>query len=137
MKLLSTATALAKLGTNFKYKTELLADTSAIQDSVIVGNLYLKGYGNPDLELADLHWLASELKKKGIKKVTGDLICDDSFFDGYRKGYGWMWDDVSAWEYAPIGALNVNDNCVIVHINPGKQRGDPAPRRVLNSRKRK
>lgn len=124
MKLLSTATALVKLGPNFKFKTQLLADTSVVQDSVITGNLYLKGHGNPDLRVADLRWLAAELTKSGIRKITGDLICDDSFFDDYRKGYGWMWDDVSDWYYAPISALNLNENCVEISVKPGEQVGD-------------
>ncbi|RMG21504.1 MAG: hypothetical protein D6732_27160, partial [Methanobacteriota archaeon] len=51
MKLLTTATALSVLGPNYTFRTLLLADSIAIMDSVVDGNLYLKGFGNPDLSI--------------------------------------------------------------------------------------
>ncbi|MFQ5650185.1 MAG: D-alanyl-D-alanine carboxypeptidase/D-alanyl-D-alanine-endopeptidase [bacterium] len=124
MKLLTTATALTRLGTNFTFKTILYADTAAVFDSVIVGNLYLKGFADPELSLTDLAWMAQQLKKKGIRRITGDLVCDDTTLDELYRGAGWMWDDASSWYYAPIGALTVNDNCVTVAVKPGARVGD-------------
>ena len=42
MKLLTAATALSTLGKNFCFKTEMYSDT-IINDSVLHGNIYLKG----------------------------------------------------------------------------------------------
>jgi D-alanyl-D-alanine carboxypeptidase/D-alanyl-D-alanine-endopeptidase (penicillin-binding protein 4) len=124
MKLLTTATALKQLGPNFKFKTVLYADTASISDSTISGNIYLKGFGNPDLVTNDLCWMVQKLTSYGIKRITGDLICDDTYTDDLYWGSGWMWDDASAWYFAPICALTVNDNCVTVTVKPGAKIGD-------------
>jgi PBP4 family serine-type D-alanyl-D-alanine carboxypeptidase len=130
MKLLTTAAALSKLGPDFRFKTVVYTDTAAFRDSTVQGNVYLKGFGNPDLSLEDLRRLTQGLKEKGIVKITGDLICDDSYFDDLKWGAGWMWDDVSAWYYASIGALTANDNCVTVTVKPAQQIGDTLSVRV-------
>ncbi len=124
MKLLTTAAALARLGPDFRFKTTLHADTAAVRDSLIAGNLYIKGRANPDLSLDDLAWLAKRLQEKGITRINGDLVCDDSYLDDLHWGKGWMWDDASAWYWAPINALTVNDNCVTVKVTAGEQAGD-------------
>ncbi len=124
MKLLTTAAALAKLGPDFRFKTILCADTSAFVDSTISGNLYLKGFANPDLTTQDLWWMVQQVKMLGVKKITGNLICDESYLDDVYRGRGWMWDDASAWYWAPISALTVNDNCVTVKVKPAANRGD-------------
>jgi D-alanyl-D-alanine carboxypeptidase/D-alanyl-D-alanine-endopeptidase (penicillin-binding protein 4) len=124
MKLLTTATALKRLGPNFKFKTTLYADTSSVSDSILSGNLYLKGFGNPDLSTEDLRSMVQELTSHGISEISGDLICDDTYMDDLYWGSGWMWDDVSDWYWAPICALSVNDNCVEVSVKPGSKVGD-------------
>jgi D-alanyl-D-alanine carboxypeptidase/D-alanyl-D-alanine-endopeptidase (penicillin-binding protein 4) len=124
MKLLTTSTALKRLGPDFKFKTVLYADTASITDSTVSGNLYLKGFGDPDLSTDDLCWIAQKLKSKGIIHITGDLICDDTYMDDLYWGSGWMWDDVSDWYWAPICALTVDDNCVEVTVKPGKKVGE-------------
>ncbi len=124
LKLLTTATALARLGADFRFKTQVLADSAALRDSVIQGTLYLKGYGNPDLTDDDLRWMVKELQRQGIRRIEGDLVCDASYFDSLYWGKGWMWDDTSSPDFAPISALAVNDNCVTVWVQPGKTPGD-------------
>ncbi|MFQ5676914.1 MAG: D-alanyl-D-alanine carboxypeptidase/D-alanyl-D-alanine-endopeptidase, partial [bacterium] len=124
MKLLTTATALRKLGTNFRFKTTLSADTSSLAENTIHGNLYLKGFGSPTLTGKDLWWMIQNLKAKGIQRITGDLVCDESYLDDYYRGAGWMWDDASSSFYPPISALTVNRNCVTVSVTPGFEIGD-------------
>ncbi|UCF63341.1 MAG: D-alanyl-D-alanine carboxypeptidase/D-alanyl-D-alanine-endopeptidase [bacterium] len=124
MKLLTTATALKKLGPDYRFSTILYADSNQISNGKIDGDLYLKGYGNPDLSSGDLDAMIKSLREKEIYRITGDLVFDDSYFDSLYWGSGWMWDDASAWEFAPIHALSVNDNCVIVTVKPGKKIGD-------------
>ena len=125
MKLLTTAAALKTLGPNYRVPTVLYADSSALQDSAIVGNIYLKGFGNPDLQIDDLRQMIGELRKLGIRKISGNIICDDTYFDDLYWGTGWMWDDVSDWYWAPISALSVNDNCVEITVSPGDTVGTP------------
>jgi len=124
MKLLTTATALKVLGPAFRFKTILYTDVGAVADSVIQGNLYLKGFGDPELTADDLRAMIRELKFSGIRKINGNLICDASYFDDLYWGSGWMWDDTSSPDFAPISALTVNDNVVKVIVSPGKHIGD-------------
>ncbi len=124
MKLLTTATALRKLRPNFRFKTTFFADTSAVTDNTISGNLYIKGFGNPSLTTKDLWGIVQKIKELGIQQITGDLICDETYLDDYYRGAGWMWDDASSRYFPPIGALTVNRNCVTVKVKPGAEVGD-------------
>lgn len=124
MKLLTTATALKMLGPNYKFKTVLYADTASFADSTITGNLYLKGFGNPELSVENLRSLVRALILHGISGINGNLVCDESYMDDFYWGSGWMWDDVSSEDFASISALTVNNNCVTVLVDPGNKVGD-------------
>ncbi|MCB0274923.1 MAG: D-alanyl-D-alanine carboxypeptidase/D-alanyl-D-alanine-endopeptidase [Calditrichaeota bacterium] len=124
MKLLTTATALNRLGTSFFYETVAGTDSGMVPGETLGGNLYLQGRGNPDLELADLEMMIAQLRDRGLRRITGDLVVDPSYFDELFWGNGWMWDDASAWYWAPITPLAVNDNCVEILVSPGKNPGD-------------
>ncbi len=124
MKLLTTAAALSKLGSNFTFKTIVYADSLSQTDSTVLGNIYLKGFADPELTTRDLWGMVQQLKELGVKKISGDLICDESYLDDLYFGSGWMWDDVSSWYWPPIGALTVNRNCVRVKVKPGLKLGD-------------
>lgn len=90
-KLFTAATALEKLGSNFQFKTTLHAVKT--DDPHIIGDLYLKGKGDPVLEANSITQLTDVLAKAGIKSITGDIVVDDTYFDTVREGPGWMWDD--------------------------------------------
>ena len=124
MKLLTTATALKKIGPDYTFPTIVYVDSNSVENGIVRGNIYLKGYGDPDLSWNDLEDIVKALKKSDISQINGDLIFDDFYFDSLYLGSGWMWDDASAWEFAPIYALSVNDNCVITTVRPGKKLGD-------------
>lgn len=122
-KLLTSATALRILGPAFEFSTRVACDSDAVKDSVLTGNLFLIGGGNPDLTSIELFDLAQQLKQAGIRKVSGDLICDDFYFDDVRWGSGWAWDDDPA-AYSPrLSALTVNKNVVNVAVTPGDSVG--------------
>jgi D-alanyl-D-alanine carboxypeptidase/D-alanyl-D-alanine-endopeptidase (penicillin-binding protein 4) len=123
-KIITTSTALKRLGPDHVFQTILYVDSNAVSQETVNGNIYLKGFGDPDLTTSDLEMMIMELKKENIREISGDIIFDDFFFDSLYLGAGWMWDDASAWEYAPIHALSVNDNCVIIEVNPAKKAGD-------------
>jgi D-alanyl-D-alanine carboxypeptidase/D-alanyl-D-alanine-endopeptidase (penicillin-binding protein 4) len=130
MKLLTTATGLMTLGTGYEFKTQLFADTT-IYDSIEHGNLYLKGYGDPDFTTQELAELISGVKKAGIKEIEGDLIGDVTYFDDQRWGTGWMWDDEPYGFAAYNSPLSINHNCVQVTVHAGYNAGDP-PTVIIN-----
>lgn len=131
MKLFTAAAALAHLGPQYRFTTYIAADTSSLQRNTIEGNLYLVGSGDPSLETTDLDELAAKLHSLGVRRILGDIVCDDTVFDDLRYGNGWMWDDQPYKDFAPIGALSVNRNTVRVLVAPGSGEGMPLRVRIL------
>jgi len=95
-KLFTTATALSKLGPSSTIPTKVLTDGTVDSEGVLHGSLYLQGGGDPalgtpafyDSYLAGLGTnifaLVPQLKRAGIKQVTGRLYGDDTIFDRKR-----------------------------------------------------
>ena len=119
MKLLTAATALVKLKPNFRFHTVLYVDPLA------QGNIYLKGSGAPLFTDDDLEKMVEKLTAMDVKTVHGDIVVDETYFDGIRRGKGWMWDDGPLGGYfSHLSALTINRNRVLVHISPGSSVGD-------------
>lgn len=122
LKLLTAATALHALGKNYKFRTAIYSD-SIVENGVLLGNLCMKGFGNPDLTVEDLKGMAGLLKAIGIRRIRGDLVGDISFFDDLYWGKGWMWDDEPSSSEAFITPLTINHNSVKVFVKPGERAG--------------
>jgi D-alanyl-D-alanine carboxypeptidase/D-alanyl-D-alanine-endopeptidase (penicillin-binding protein 4) len=110
-KLITSACAFSKLGRGFDVPTAVYTDDNNIGDGVINGNVYLKGFGDPDIYTADIDYLANIIVKTNIKEITGNIVADESYFDtdyyglaGYYKGD----TGPSYWPY--ITALSFNKN---------------------------
>jgi D-alanyl-D-alanine carboxypeptidase/D-alanyl-D-alanine-endopeptidase (penicillin-binding protein 4) len=122
-KLLTSSAALGILGTNHEFRTSILAD-SLLPGGAVNGSLYLKGYGDPDLTVADLDSMIAQLKAIGIRAINGNIVADASWFDDLYWGEGWMWDDEPYSYEAGISALSINKNCVKISIIPGTVPGE-------------
>ena len=114
IKLITSAAALAMLDTGYKFKTSIFVDDSTI-DSNITKNIYLKGYGDPNLTTSDLDSLAFAVHRFGINTIN-NIIVDNSFFDDNYWGAGWAWDDESDPDAPYIDALSVNKNCIRINL---------------------
>lgn len=79
MKLVTTYAALEMLGPNHHWKTEFFTD-GTLSNGVLHGNLYLKGGGDPKLNMEKLWLLMRDLRANGVQQVTGDLVLDRSYF---------------------------------------------------------
>jgi len=79
MKLVTTYAALELLGPNHQWKTEFYAD-GPIENGILNGNLYLKGGGDPKLNMEKLWLLLRDLRANGVQTVSGDLVLDRSHF---------------------------------------------------------
>ena len=79
MKLVTTYAALELLGPSHQWKTEFHGD-GPLSDGTLNGNLYLKGGGDPKLNMEKLWLLLRELRANGVTTVTGDLVLDRSHF---------------------------------------------------------
>ena len=79
MKLVTTYAALELLGPAFQWKTEFFTD-GTLKDGMLNGNLYLKGGGDPKLNMERLWLLLRDLRANGVRHISGDLILDRSHF---------------------------------------------------------
>ena len=108
-KLPVTFAALRVLGGTYRIPTDVLGDGGQV-GRVWRGNLILRGHGDPTLSSQDLKRLAWLVRGAGIRRVTGSIIGDESFFDSRRGVWGWksyFYDG----ESPPLSALTV-DRCV-------------------------
>lgn len=124
MKLFTTASALHYLGPAYRFTTDVLR-TGAFEDGAIKGDLIIRGGGDPKLTPEELWIIAREIKARGVSQVTGDVVVDDSFFDGRRLAPKWSERRTQRAYDAKLGALSVNFNTVTVKIHPGRRAGDP------------
>lgn len=133
-KLATSAAAMAVLGPEHRYSTDVLA-TGHRRGPTLFGDLYLRGSGDPTLLAADYGRLAADIAASGVESVTGRLVADDTRFDDQRLGRSWAADDESAYYSAQISALTLapdtdyDAGTVVVEVTPGKRPGDrPAVR---------
>jgi len=145
-KLFTTALALMRLGPQFTFETRLLAKQTPDRDGCIRGALRLVGGGDPNLSarpvpyqpeparaapaagygLTALAELADQVAAKGIKRIDGDIVGDDTWYVWEPFAEDWNIDDPT-YEYGTaVSALAVNDNTVTVSVSPGAREGDPA-----------
>ncbi len=80
MKLVTTYAALELLGPAYRWKTEAWVD-GALREGVLEGDLALKGYGDPKLDLEAFWILLRALRAKGLRDIRGDLVLDRSHFE--------------------------------------------------------
>ncbi|WP_134702606.1 D-alanyl-D-alanine carboxypeptidase/D-alanyl-D-alanine-endopeptidase [Ammoniphilus sp. YIM 78166] len=122
VKILTSSAALQKLGEGYRYKTELYI-TGPVESGTVEGDLILKGYGDPSLNTETLEQLVQALKSRGIKRVSGNVLVDESYFDQQRYPLGWFWDDESEESNPQMSAVGLNGATVRLDYKPGKKEG--------------
>jgi D-alanyl-D-alanine carboxypeptidase/D-alanyl-D-alanine-endopeptidase (penicillin-binding protein 4) len=105
-KLPVTFAALKELGTTYRFRTKVFA-SGAQQGSVWHGDLFLKGFGDPTLTSARLARLADQVAARGITRVDGRVLGDESWFDARRTAPGWK-AGFLVFECPPLSALVVD-----------------------------
>lgn len=124
VKLLTTAAALAYLSPDFQFYTDVFGQMDA--NGRVTGDLIVRGDGDPYLIPERIWYLASRLSFLGVREVAGDIVVDDSYFQGERMALGSEQDHTSAAYMAPSGALSVGFNALMVHVVPAVIAGEPA-----------
>lgn len=124
LKILTAAASLSILGPAHRFVTALSTDAFE-KNGKAIHNLYLEAAGDPRLQLGDLAEMAASLRQQGISEISGDILIDDTAFDAVPWGHGWMWDDLAEGYSAPISAINVAGNEIVVQLNPHPFVGKP------------
>jgi D-alanyl-D-alanine carboxypeptidase/D-alanyl-D-alanine-endopeptidase (penicillin-binding protein 4) len=123
LKNLTTLAALATFGPAYQFTTTVYADTPVSADGS-VGSLAVRGGGDPALTSEEWWRLAADLYRKGLRRVRGDLILDDTYFDQQR--WNPAWGGVSARAFhAPVGALAANFGSFAVEVRPARSGAAP------------
>jgi D-alanyl-D-alanine carboxypeptidase/D-alanyl-D-alanine-endopeptidase (penicillin-binding protein 4) len=140
-KLFTAALALDRLGPDFRFQTRVLASGAPDAEGVIDGPLFLVGGGDPNLSaravpyrkgpisgnpLGLLEDLAGQVAARGVKRIRGSIVGDDTWFVWEPHPEGWTVDDTQYDYGAPVSALTVNDNSLTLTVRPGARPGDPA-----------
>jgi D-alanyl-D-alanine carboxypeptidase/D-alanyl-D-alanine-endopeptidase (penicillin-binding protein 4) len=135
MKLFTTAVSLEILGPDYTFSTTLsYAGNINSQTNTLNGNLILKGGGDPAFYssfFADHYkncfenWI-DELKKRGIKKINGNLMIDLSSLQHASIPGDWGWEDIGNYYGAGISTLTFGDNLYNIHFSSSKTVGSEA-----------
>ena len=126
MKILTTAAALHWLGAGHEYETTL-SSRAPLENGRIVGNVVVKGTGDPNISgrfrqgdpTAIFRDWARKLREAGLRRIEGDLVADDTYFDNARLPPTWDPNQEETWYSAQVSALSLNDNCLDVTVKPG------------------
>ncbi|WP_039456449.1 D-alanyl-D-alanine carboxypeptidase/D-alanyl-D-alanine endopeptidase [Candidatus Jidaibacter acanthamoebae] len=108
-KLITAYAALKELGNNYRFETKFSTQGKVV-NKTLHGNLYITFDGNPDLSQKDLASLSIKLKEKGITKIKGNIIIDDSRFDDKYYADGWNIEDKNFAFSAPVSAIVIDQN---------------------------
>ena len=144
MKLYTVSAALDRLTPGFRFNTSVYAAAKPDAVGLIHGDLTIYGRGDPSIAarfndgdyFKGIDDLATRIAAAGVKRVTGDLVGDETYFSGPQYGSGWEWEDLTWYYGAEVSALAVNDNALDLFIKPGVQVGAPAALRTVMSGQR-
>ncbi len=107
MKLVTTFAGLELLGPAYTWQTVIYAHGKLVS-GVLHGDLVIKGYGDPKLDLENFWSLVYRLRQTGLYKITGDLFLDHSHYDIPR-------EDPGAFDGQPYRTYNILPEALLVN----------------------
>jgi D-alanyl-D-alanine carboxypeptidase/D-alanyl-D-alanine-endopeptidase (penicillin-binding protein 4) len=142
-KVLTAAVAVARLGPDFRYTTEVRA-AAAPADGTVGGDLWFVGAGDPLLATGDfaaqaayhrgprlatpLEVLADRIAGAGVRRIAGRVVGDESRYDAQRYLPTWSPGYITQGAVGPQSALTVNGGFV-----QWEPREVPAPAPATNA----
>ena len=123
-KILSSVAALSLLGKDFRFRTEFYLG-GGIHGNVAHGGLYVKGFGDPTIDLEKLELIAKRIKNLGVNRIDGGILLDGSYFDETYYGEGWDPEWVGEAFCPPVAAISFNYNSAKIKVSASRA-GMPA-----------
>lgn len=134
-KLVVTAAAAVLLSPDYRVTTSLYMN-GRVDGGVLAGDLILYGRGDPtwsarcygvdtlapgvcDSAFTAIDAIADSIRSHGIRRITGKLVGDGSYFEPTLIHNGWNAWDLTWWYAAPVSGLGFHDNSVDFRIEPG------------------
>ncbi len=129
LKLFTTASALKVLGEHKTFETKIYLD-GEIKNSILYGDIYLRGAGDPSLGSKDFKnkqyytelfssW-AKVLKRKGIKEIKGNIYADNSIFSGILLPWRTSYKNIGNYFAPKADALSIANNQYTLLFAPTK-----------------
>lgn len=120
-KLFTTYACLATMGKYHDITTDVYSTDTFIRDSVINGDLYIIGHGDALLSVNDVEQMADDILNMGIKKVTGNIYADGSYYDDVNQRIDYSNDKDRVEPTPPITALSIDNNKATVIVTAGSR----------------
>src|SRR6266516_4781787 len=134
-KLVVSAAATVLLPADYRVTTSVYPN-GRVDNGVLYGDLILYGRGDPtwsercfsvdtlapgacDSAFTAIDAIADSVRARGIRRITGKLVGDGSYFEPTLIHYGWNAWDLTWWYAAPVSGLGFHDNSVDFRIDPG------------------
>lgn len=143
MKLFTSALALAKLGADNRLATKIGSEVPIDANGTLAGDLELIGGGDPSLSGREYPYrnhapagevysfqaieeLADQLAARGLQRVAGNIVGDDTRYVWEPQPGPWSSDSASREYGAPVSALVLDDNTFLLTLRPATRAGDLA-----------
>jgi len=138
MKNFTVAAALEKLGPDFKFVTSVYSASKPDASGTVKGDLNILGRGDvsistlfatrppndPEIYYERLDRLADAIVASGVRRVEGNLIADESYFNGNPIPESWEWEELQWYDGAEISSFPINNNAVDLNVR-GTHAGQP------------
>ncbi|BAU15085.1 D-alanyl-D-alanine carboxypeptidase/D-alanyl-D-alanine-endopeptidase [Leptolyngbya sp. NIES-3755] len=112
VKILTTAAALQRLGSNYRIRTSVYGI-----ESPNGWRVRLVGRGDPSFSDRQLQDLAQQLKQRGIQRIS-ELIVEDSYFGREALNPDWAVGDIPETYAVPVSSLILNENSLNFRLVP-------------------
>ena len=108
IKLITTYAALELLGPGYRWSTEIYL-RGPLKNGVLKGHLAVRGGGDPFMRMQDFWLHLRELRRRGVRKITGNLLLDDGFFAPIA-------EDAGDFDGRPARTYNLAPNALLVNL---------------------
>ncbi|GAB6010537.1 D-alanyl-D-alanine carboxypeptidase/D-alanyl-D-alanine endopeptidase [Viscerimonas tarda] len=126
LKIVTTATALEILGSNYRFRTELLADKE--QKSKLI----VRGYGDPTLGSEHVEGTAKDFLNKWVEEIQKkfgagltEIEIDDSYFGYEGISRHWIREDTGNYYATGSYGISVFDNAYKLYFDTRDKTGRP------------